>query len=211
MRFFRLLLVTVLVTASSLVPVGAATYVIEETIDLEILDLSRPVNLAQPLTSNVGPVFDDDRLDITVNFANNRSLRLDQGGGFGLSVIFTSGVGTEITPSNFSFELFDLVTNGSFDYATAIGNQYGGFAEGRVLLASDLGIEEAGSFIQFSGMRMVFDIALADDDPNLFFDRLGFQAINPSLADTSVIPVPAAAWLFASGLLCLAGISRRRP
>lgn len=210
MRFCKLPFVALGLLVSSSMPAGAATYVINETIDLGLLDLTRPVNMRQPLSANVGPVFDDDRLDITVNFADNQSLRLDQGGGFGMSVVFRFGIGTEITPSNFSFELFDLVTNGSFDYATAIGNQFGGFAEGRVLLASDLGIEAPGSFIQFSGMRMIFDIALLDDDPNLIFDRLSFQAINPSLVETSVIPVPAAAWLFASGLLGLAGIARRK-
>lgn len=49
----------------------------------------------------------------------------------------------------------------------------------------------------------IFFISESDASGNLLFDGLG------GLDTIATVPVPAAAWLFGSGLLCLAGISRR--
>lgn len=210
MRFSKFLFMLTLATASTPMPASAATFIVNETIDLELIDLSGFVNWQQPLTADVFPVSDGDTIDATVTFAGNQSLRIDQGGVLGMGLAMTLGSGTEVTPSNVSVELFDLVTNGTFVNGVNIGFQQSGFAEGRNFLAADLGIEAAGSFIQFSGMRMVFDIALLDDDPDLGFGRLDFVTNNASLVATSVIPIPASVWLFASGLIGLGVVSRRR-
>lgn len=210
MRFSKMLFTLALAFGSTSVPAGAATFIVNETIDLELVNFSGFVNWQQPLTTNVVPVFDGDTIDTTMNFAGNQSLRIDQGGAFGLLLSMTLGSGTEITPSNVSVEFFGLVTNGPFVNGANVGNQQGGFAEGRNFFPGDLGIEADGSFFQFSGMRMVFDIALVDDAPNLGFGRMDMIARNATLVETSVIPIPATAWLFAAGLAGLVGISRRK-
>ena len=50
--------------------------------------------------------------------------------------------------------------------------------------------------------------ALDTDDNSV--DFLGFDISTPGLAPASPVPVPAAAWLFLSGIAGLVGVSRRK-
>ena len=65
---------------------------------------------------------------------------------------------------------------------------------------------------------LAYYIALVEDDPNLGFNSITlssasynflFNVDDITVANVSAVPLPAAAWLFGSGLLFLAGFNRR--
>ncbi|MFV9616678.1 MAG: VPLPA-CTERM sorting domain-containing protein [Gammaproteobacteria bacterium] len=87
---------------------------------------------------------------------------------------------------------FELVNN-TFDSTTFTTDWSGGFAEFTV----DAGM--VGELVQFGFANQATDWGPS----GVFYDNLSF-------ADTSAVPVPAAVWLFGSGLLGLVGVARRK-
>ena len=72
--------------------------------------------------------------------------------------------------------------------------------------------ESTGTDMMSSGLLGALDIPL-----NIGFDFFGFSiesangsVVSTDFINTAEVPVPAAAWLFGSGLLALLGISRRK-
>ena len=68
-----------------------------------------------------------------------------------------------------------------------------------VELLTNLGIDPNTEF-EFFGFSMGFDFSLDGTA----------TAISTDVINTSVVPVPAAVWLFGSGLIGLVGVARRR-
>lgn len=87
---------------------------------------------------------------------------------------------------------FELVNN-TFDSTVFTTDWSGGFVEFTV----DAGM--VGELVQFGFANEATDWAPSA----VFYDNLGF-------AEVSAVPVPAAVWLFGSGLLGLVGVARRR-
>ena len=84
---------------------------------------------------------------------------------------------------------------------------FGLAASGPTLVGS---LSFTGAFAGFAALTM------ADNDPlfGSWFDNstfgLTFPVYNDALVEVSAVPVPAAVWLFGSGLIGLAGVARRK-
>lgn len=71
---------------------------------------------------------------------------------------------------------------------------------------------EGDEFIPI-GTYVAFEDLTADNDPEIDYDYIDLQFVVTNVdsnVGTPEVPVPASAWLFASGLLGLAGVTRRR-
>ncbi len=68
-----------------------------------------------------------------------------------------------------------------------------------------------GYKLKFTGTYSVVVLSTAND-PGCVNNECSYAiAMAPALGSASAVPVPAAAWLFGSGLIGLAGLARRRP
>ena len=114
-------------------------------------------------------------------------------------------------------ETFTLTsTSGSFDFGTGLGMFSGNFSVGGGLLSgtfTDLEVEDdlIGGFDIFGAVDYTSGSlkgGLADGRLEGFFD-LDLDLVTAELGPV-VVPVPAAVWLFGSGLLGLVGIARRK-
>ena len=85
------------------------------------------------------------------------------------------------------------LANNTFDSTTLAGGWGGGFVD----LTIDAGM--VGELVQFGFANEAFDWGPS----GVFYDNLNF-------AEVSAVPVPAAVWLFGSGLLGLVGVARRK-
>ena len=128
---------------------------------------------------------------------------------------------TDGAPIDISDEIFTLTsTSGSYDASAdggdGLGTFAGTFSVGGGLLSgtfSDLEVFGFGDGINFD-----FDAILAFDSGSLkggfttgvLDGIIGGSKLTVKLATISAVPVPAAVWLFGSGLLGLVGIARRK-
>ena len=113
----------------------------------------------------------------------------DARGSLGVSAVAQGIVFSEFSGGGATPTFFDFALNGdssvwtSYEYNTFAGGDVGG----GITLALKVGCG-----------------AVAGCTADVFFDNVSFQA------DVSAVPVPAAVWLFGSGLLGLVGVARRK-
>jgi len=104
----------------------------------------------------------------------------------------------------------DLLVSGTFSQATVSGSE-----PGAVLIFSGIGGDSKhDNLIDFFGLSNPFTFASTDisiGNAN-FLENGGFNGTvtNADFDNISIVPVPAAVWLFGSGLLGLVGIARRK-
>jgi hypothetical protein len=89
---------------------------------------------------------------------------------------------------------FDELFNGRFDSGTELTGDWSG---GSVEVLIDAGM--VGELLQIGFATEAVNYG----DAAIFYDNIGFD-------EAAVVPVPAAVWLFGSGLIGLVGVARRR-
>jgi hypothetical protein len=135
------------------------------------------------------------------------SLSVDTPGGGGL-LFATTGIGGPI------FDEFDVITVGpasssvSDDVTTRLqtNSLFNDFIGNGQIDFMELGI-----FAFFEGAQVTFDDgSTAPGTPSLNSFSVGPSTVSIDYTYVSAVPVPAAVWLFGSGLLSLVGFARRR-
>lgn len=122
---------------------------------------------------------------------------------------------TNSTPIDIPDVAFSLSSSGSYDAGTGIGSFNGSITIGSLLMAdfTQLSIYNTGG----GGYQFFGDVTYTGGSMigNLKAGRIEGATSNANnvvatLGQVTVVPVPAALWLFGSGLLGLAGIARRK-
>ncbi|MCP4073191.1 MAG: hypothetical protein GY742_15860 [Hyphomicrobiales bacterium] len=197
--------IAIFLNFAAFTPANAIVVNATTTLDLDAISLDWDLtSLDSPVTVN-----QSDTLDVTVNFANNRSIRVNQNGGFRFWLNDVS-VSSDFTIENITLTLFDLVTNGSFVNGSNQGTQSSGIAHiGWNSNAANLGITALGSFIQFSGYNISYDVTSLSAG-TVTYGNHWLISSNASVVDTPAVPIPPALALFGSGLAILGFFGWRR-
>lgn len=122
--------------------------------------------------------------------------------------LYGTGTGSIVVTNStglFSFDSIDLIGNNGIITYTFVGKT-GGMGGSTVFTVSNP-LAGGTSFNTVpSGNASLIDTLLVSVTPS----GTSFNLDNISVSSASVVPVPAAAWLFGSGLLGLAGFLRKR-
>lgn len=148
----------------------------------------------------------------------------DAGNDYGLAVndeIYASGTFDDSILTNVGLDTVTLDT-GSNSLLLEVGNQSftqaddengAGFPRLTFLDGSFTGLGFGTTFSTFSAFTSLSDFFVGDDDGN-GIDVSTIRSFNGSWQletfTVTAVPVPAAVWLFGSGLLGLAGVARRK-
>lgn len=199
--------------------VQAATVTVNQTIDIEALDLNSfgPPSytaLASPVTLSTG-----DTVDMTVNFANNKAIRLDRtasgGGGFTFWLRDRSpGPSNSFTIGDVTINLFGLNTNGSWVNGANLGSESDGSDHiGWLANASENGLS-VGQFLEFSGFNITYDILSSTAGTatykNIQTSSWGGGASVVAASNVSAVPLPASLPMMVFALGAIALYRRRR-
>jgi hypothetical protein len=159
------------------------------------------------------PVDIGDTVQVNINFTNGSVLFSDNGSSIEFATFsLNSAAGTSKSVSSLYYREFDFLdTGGDLAASHFQGDSSSGSSIGGVL-GSTLNLGQntlTNSSFSFGGLSFLFTInAGSTGYPNTFtnFD------VRVSGGDVSfeVVPVPAAAWLFGSGLLGLIGVAGRK-
>jgi hypothetical protein len=137
---------------------------------------------------------------------NSGSVLVGQSVGNALPSLFGESAGSILVTASaglFSFDSIDLAGNNG-DYTYTIVGKTGGLS-GTTAFTLMNTLTGDGSFSTIGGNASLIDTLLVSVTPTgttFNIDNIGVTA--------TVVPVPAAVWLFGSGLLGLAGIVRKR-
>lgn len=193
-------------------PVLSATIDIDATVSASgwasgpqfIAEISSEPPYYSGYTINTG-----DTVNLNFRFSDNEALKLTATEGIsGIGFLVERDVGFVYTLENVSVSLDSFVTDSAWNgiYSEATKDQ-SGYALGAYFDQRDVPVLD-GEFIQFSGFQASFTIAAGDaGNGEVIFAK---SAVNNWAVETvSPVPLPAAAWLFGSAILCL-GVSKRR-
>jgi hypothetical protein len=122
-----------------------------------------------------------------------------------------SGITQDITLLNTNLAGGSSTTNGVFGTSTSAGlttlNYYGGFTMDSLLVGQSTTLYGVTGNATGSGAGHVYSLGTATFG---MVAGLGNDVLTFTGNGTSAVPLPAAVWLLGSGLLGLAGVSRRR-
>lgn len=130
----------------------------------------------------------------------------------GCNLAFTMDfTGTSIGSSSGIYGMgLDIVYNSASDpYITEIRHAYVTFGDGSMIdyALPKIGVAAAGVFWGITSDELITSITF--DDPESYIATTSLMIDNLTIA-TSPVPVPAAVWLFGSGLIGIIGIARRK-
>jgi hypothetical protein len=120
------------------------------------------------------------------------------------------------TTSEMRFELFVSELGTDFDQVEtsllSVGDREFFENDNAMIDISGYGIVQYVQLVSFSPDTICGDPLFSPNPPNckIYGTAMEVNGAGGTLASTSAVPVPAAAWLFGSGLLGLVGVARRR-
>ena len=121
----------------------------------------------------------------------------------GYSSSASNAYANQLSDANTFLSLFDITENDSYTSGSALVTYTAsyGFVSG-----SDGALHLVGAYIEDTGYSEVYRDFFAGYSPDYSYGWAGVYMVR----DTTVVPVPAAVWLFASGLIGLVGFVRCR-
>ena len=212
-----LLMTAVFSPASALTVSAFQTVDLTQEVNLNSIqaNLDTPSLISVPGASISFPKSPPDRVELTVDYKDNQTLRITNGNlFFGLNVLGSSRNGTL---GNVSISFTDFSTNsGLASPVINVGSKTvpNTSSFGPSLNIFDLGLAgDPSFFIEFSGFTLAYDLIIVNTgflSLETRFVTTGQTQIGTASAGTSVVPVPAALPLFSTGLAIMGFVGWRR-
>jgi len=192
----------------------AATVVVDQTIDIEAVDLNSYSGASYTALDSAVTISTGDTVDMTVNFANNKAIRLDRTsnntGGFTFW-LRTASPYSSWSIANVVIELFGLNTNGDWSNGANLGGENNGSDHlGWLASGAENGLDN-GEFLEFSGYRITYQVSALNAGTSTYENiQTSTWGGGGSVVEATVVPLPAALPLLLVALGGLGIAGRRR-
>ena len=203
MKFWKLVSVAttlVLSTSVNAALIDNDTYTMDDVSGLDWLDLSATDGLAYNSVLSLNPGWRYATYDeVSVLYSTLFEGIYDTGTGTGVSDGNASHYDDQWVDANMHIDLFGVTYT---DTPVTFYVSYGWY------LHSDGTLRTGGATVNVDTGNSLIYFA-HDTDYSQFIDT-GYETYGTYLVRTSVVPLPAAVWLFGSGLIGLIGLARRK-